>query len=344
MADFKKKEKNNDAYKRLVSDLKSGTLAPLYALYGEERYLLENVLGRMRATVAKGTEEFNYKRLEGKSLTMDDLQEAVDAMPVFSDRVFVEVQDYDMSRLTEETRADLIRILSDIPEYTTVAFVFPGDDMKLDGRAKSSAQLKNLFTQVDFNQQESGDLIKWVMKHAKDVGKTIDRPTADHLIFVTDGLMTTMTGEIEKLGAYCTGEAITKADIDAIVTPTLEADLWGLLDAIADGNIRLAAEKMNGMLENNESASGIIYTISQRLRQLASTRAMLDSGATMQEIQSALGVKDYPAKKLVGAARKLSLKLWRRDLKASLDAAYKLNSNYRREKEILAELIARLGA
>lgn len=343
MADYKNK-KSNDAYNKLRADLKNGTLAPLYAFCGEERYLLEFMLGKLRATVAKGTEEFNYKRLDGKTLTVQELQEAVDAMPVFSDRVFVEVQDYDMSRLGESEREELIRILSDIPEYTTVVFVFPGGEMKLDGRVKANARLKALFTQVDFNPQESGDLIKWVMRHAKEAGKTIDRASAEYLIFITDGLMTTMTGEIEKLGAYCTGDAITKADIDAVVTPTLEANLWALIDAIADGNHTLSAKLMTGMLENNESAGGIIYFVSQRLRQLLSTRAMLDSGATMQEIQSALGVKDYPAKKLVGAARKQSVKRWRHDLSAALDAAYSLNSNYRREKEIMAELIARLGA
>lgn len=344
MADYRKQQKTNDAYNKLRADIKAGTLAPLYALYGEERYLLEFCLGQMRNTVEKGTEEFNYKRLDGKTLTWQDLQEAVDSVPMFSDRIFIEIQDYEFNKMGDEARKEFIRILSDIPEYTTVAFVFPGDEFKLDSRVKANAALKELFSPVEFITQEGSDLVKWVVRHAKDAGKAIDKPTAEYLIFVTGGLMTSMTGEIEKLAAYAKGESITKADIDAIVTPTVEAVIWDLTDAIADGNSGLAAKKMGELLQNNENANGIIYVISQKMRQLLSTRAILDDGGTMNEIISALQIKEYPAKKLVGSARKLSLKRWRKNMNYCVEAAYMLNSNYRREKEILAELIARIGA
>ena len=72
---------------------------------------------------------------------------------------------------------------------------------------------------VNFARQETGELVKWVRRRFRALGKDIDGNLASELIFLCGDLMTNLIGEIEKIGAYAKGAQITRADIDA-VAPT----------------------------------------------------------------------------------------------------------------------------
>ena len=96
----------NKGYQKLKSDLSAGNIGQVYIFYGEESYLREYYLGEIKKKlVPAGFEEFNYHRLSGKTLTMQELNEAVEAMPMMAERTLVVVTDCDLFKLPEEQRA-----------------------------------------------------------------------------------------------------------------------------------------------------------------------------------------------------------------------------------------------
>ena len=65
----------NKGYQKLKSDLSAGNIGQVYIFYGEESYLREYYLGEIKKKlVPTGFEEFNYHRLSGKTLTMQELK------------------------------------------------------------------------------------------------------------------------------------------------------------------------------------------------------------------------------------------------------------------------------
>ena len=109
----------------LKADLKAETLKNAYIFYGEETYLRQSYLNQVReALVPAGFEEFNYHRLGGKGLSMQTLQEAVEAMPMMAQHTLVTVTDLDIFKLDMSARGAFIEIISDIPEYCTVIFIY----------------------------------------------------------------------------------------------------------------------------------------------------------------------------------------------------------------------------
>ena len=73
-----KKETADKGFAQLKSDLKEQTIRPVYVFYGEETYLREYYLDQLRrALIPAGFEEFNYHKLEGKSLTVQALGDIV---------------------------------------------------------------------------------------------------------------------------------------------------------------------------------------------------------------------------------------------------------------------------
>lgn len=340
------KDKDNGAYDALRRAIKAKAPERVYAFLGKERYLLGSSLASLRGLIAKGTEEFNDRRLDGRTLTAEELFEAVDAMPVFSDYMLVEIDDFSFDKTDEAMRTALVEALSDVPEYMTVVFILPAsaEEFKLDQRLKGNKRLRELITEVQFNRQEGGSIARWISKHCEAGGRQISRADADYLAYLTDGLMTTMNGEIEKLCAYSAGPVITRADIDAVVTPVPEAATYELTDAVVAGNWDKALGKLADLTYMEVAPHVILAAISAKLRQLMAAKLMRDAGINLAEYTRIFEFRyDFQAKAVYTAAAKLPLPVCKKSVRLAAETAYKLNSSSSDGTELLTELLVLLA-
>lgn len=335
----------NPEYDQLRDDLKNGAPRRVYVFYGEERYLLEDAVRRLRAMIPEGTGEFNHHRLEGKDLDLNDLADAIDALPAFSERTLTEVTDCDLGRLGEGDRGRLTAMLSDVPDYATVVFIFDTVEYKLDGRTKANQELKKLFTAVEFTPQSERVLTSWTVKILASAGKRITRPAVQRLIAMTGGLMTGLRAELEKLISYTGGDAVDVADVEAVVVPVPEAAAWELTDALIAGKSDTALERLSELLKMNEAAHKLLYGVSLKLRQLLIARICLDARASRKEFMELAGLRfDFQARALLDAAARLTGEKCAAFCRMAADTAYRLNSSSRDEGELLADLAVRILA
>ena len=102
------KKQTADGLTQLKAQLKSGDFARLYVFHGEERYLLEHYLGLLRKKLLDGpAEDFNYHRFPQGAVDLQALTDAVEAVPMMAERTLVQVDDYDLSKLSEAGREGL---------------------------------------------------------------------------------------------------------------------------------------------------------------------------------------------------------------------------------------------
>ena len=81
------KKRPDSGYQKLKTDLKEETVGQIYIFYGEESYLREYYLGELKKKlVPEGFEEFNLHTLAGRGLSMQDLTDAIEAMPMMAER------------------------------------------------------------------------------------------------------------------------------------------------------------------------------------------------------------------------------------------------------------------
>ena len=134
-----RKKSDAPSYKELVRRLKTEGPGSLYVLYGAEDYLVRSFARQLRdACVSAGTEDFDAKRLEGPGLNADDLAGALEAIPFFGGRTFVELHGVDINQCTGERFQQL---LGDIPEWCTVVVTLP-EGVKPDGRLSLTKLLR----------------------------------------------------------------------------------------------------------------------------------------------------------------------------------------------------------
>lgn len=223
--------------------MKAGVPANLYIFYGEERYLLQTMAQRLKELlIPAGFEEFNYHRLTGKGLTVQELAETAEAMPMMAEHTLITVTDMDIFKLDEGQRTALIDLLSDFPPYCTLIFLYEQLTYKRDGKMKKLCAALNEYVQeVEFVQQERKDLLNWLKRRFAAAGHDIDQTAADHLLFTCGSLMRGLIPEIEKIAAYAKQERITIADIDAVAEPVLDARVFDMTNAVTARNYDRAA-------------------------------------------------------------------------------------------------------
>ena len=119
--------------------------------------------------------------------------------------------------------------------------------------------------------------------------------------------MTQLEGEIKKISSYASGEEIQRSDIDAVVTPVLNAQTFDISNAIAGGNFQLALTKIAGTFRH----AGRAHRDSWRGR-LADQKALLcENPCDLREEPADVYGADrkqssYPANLTFTAARSVS--------------------------------------
>ncbi|MEY8386115.1 DNA polymerase III subunit delta [Oscillospiraceae bacterium 38-13] len=309
MVDTKKTSSRGSALQKLKTDLKTGRPASAYIFYGEESYLREYYLGELRKKlIPPGSETFNSHRLEGKELTAQTLAEAVEAMPMLAERTLISVIDWDIFKLGENQREKLIALLEDLPPYCCVVFVYDTLEYKPNKTMKKLCKALDAYVEaVEFQAASSAELLPWIARRFKALGKEIDRNTAEYLAFVCGGLMTGLVPEIEKIAAYAKGPSITRKDVDAVADPVLSAKVFKLSDEVIQGNYDKAASTLGDLLKMQTEPIVILAALGSQLRRIWTARLALDSGRDRLWLMDLWGLRsNFQVNQLFDAARRTS--------------------------------------
>lgn len=331
-------------YQQLKKDLSAGTPGQLYILHGEETYLRDYYLGRLKELLLTGgMGEFNLHQISAKDMSPHRLEEAVDCLPMMAERTLIIITDYDLFKAGEKDREGYCKLFGQLPDYCCIVFVYDLLPYKSDARTKLAAAIKQNGVVVNFARQDQGDLVDWVRRRFRALGKDIDSRLALDLIFLCGDLMNNLIGEIEKIGAYAKGQRITREDINAVATPQLDAVVFRMTDAIGEGRFDQAAGVLGELYQMQEPPMRILFSLGKQMRQLYSARLMLERGQGTASLAAMWGLKPYPADKLMRSARRFSLKWCRRAVVLCGQADLDMKSTGQDPQQLLTTLLLELA-
>lgn len=332
--------------KELKNALKTGSFAPLYFFFGEERYLQEHYLAALKKKVVSGPmEEFNYRRLTSDTMSVEALQDAVESMPMMAEMTLVQVDDYDPFAQNEETREKLIAIFSDIPDTCCLVFTYDTVNFSRDGKKKKLMDcVKKFGTMVEFPKQTASALVEWISRHFREQGKTITPDLCQHLIFLTGGSMTLLHTEIGKIAAYSRMDAVSRQDIDAVVEPVLTAVMFDITDALAEGDYDKALVKLQDLLHTREEPISILAVVGGHFRRLLTARTVLASGRGADALMPLLSTNsDYYCRKVMGQAARLTDEMCLQAVELCFETDCKLKCSFDDGPRLLELLLLRLA-
>ncbi len=330
---------------QLKNDLKLGSPASLYIFHGEEQFLRSHYLELLKKKVLDGpAEEFNYHRFTQENMDLEELARAVEALPMMAERTLIQVDDYDFNRQPESSREAFCAILEDIPPYCTLVLVYTTVEYKVDGRM---TRLKNALgrgVEVEFGRQSQRELNNWIHRHFQTHGKSISDQLCEYLTFITGGTMTALGGEIEKIAAFSSGSEITRQDIDTVVEPVLDAQVFQMTNAITEGNYASALSILRTLLQMQEEPIPLLAAIGGQFRRLLWAKTAMSAGqgegCLSDMLRSATGraPQEYAVRKTMSAARKISDRFCEQAVTLCLEADARLKS-YSGDPERVLELL-----
>ena len=331
----------------LRKKLKSGVLDRCYLLYGKERYLQDYYGRELRKTVlGREDDPFNLRLLEGKNLDLQALADAVDAYPSFAERAMVEVRDYDPFQISEDEVKRLFAILEDLPDYCCVVFLYDTVEFKPDKRKKKLwEQLKKLVTLVEFPLQGQGELTRWIQKHFNAKGKEITQEDAAYLLFLCGSQMDNLTNEIGKVAAYAKAGNVSRADIDAVVVPVVEAQTFKLTDALSEKDYERAAELMYKLFQLGTEPIAINATIGSQLRKLYAARLVKEAGGNAFTLAQLLGSSsDYTCRQYLRICTSFREAWYLRMIRLSAETDLGMKSSQGDPEDLLRSLFVTMAA
>lgn len=346
----KKKSVDNTARLELKKALETGQLKHLYLFHGEEAFLRDSYLNKLKATILPaGLEDFNLHTAKGKACSVDWIEQAVDCLPMMSERTLVVVTDFDLFSQGEKGRDRLLALLPALPDYCTLVFVYDLLPFKMDGRSKLSALLKKMGAVVEFQRQEEKTLVSWICGQFKRAGKSIDTMDASYLIFLCGDLMHDLSSEIGKIAAYADHPRVTREDIDAVAMPQISASVFKMTDALAARDFDKAADLLADLLHSQESPVMILSVMGKYFRQLYTARLFLDQKRPKTEYMALWNMSGWfmeqQADRLINAAGKFSPAWCRYAVRrcAEADAAVK-SAPRGQEGDVLTALLVELAS
>lgn len=284
--------------------LKNKNFDHLYFFVGEETFLSNYYLDALK-TALKCNADFDYSVLDAENIS--ELQEAVEGMPMMSEKKLVVVKGIDFSdEIKKAEDADFVaELLEIVPGF--VCLVFQCRTIKKTSKIYKT--LKEKCTLVEFSFQKPQDVARWVLKACQSKNIRIDRETAAYLVDCAGVDMTLLETEIEKLSSYCGEEPVTIEAIDKIVIKSIDAKTYQLMDAVFDGHSKEAFELLNELsVAENGKPVYLNASLMGTIRTLLEYEALSTEGKSNAAICDKLRI--YPAK-----AKKYSVYLKRIDKK-----------------------------
>ena len=316
----------------------------LYLLWGPEDYLREQYLGQLKKLcLPEGEDSFSYRRIDGPELGLEELRTALDAMPFMTERSFVELRGVDINKLKEPE--SYIKLLTDIPDYCTAAFV-QSAEYEPDGRLKLVKALKENARELKFTRQPQGMLTDWIIRRFAAAGKSIELEAAQRLIFISGDLMSRLIPEIDKIAAYAGGERVTCADVEAVANHIPEAVIFDMTEYIAQKKYNTAASVLSELLADKANEPiPMLAMLGLQMRKLYAARLALEQDLGTKFVMDACGIKyDYIASKLMSAARGYTLPQLTRAVELCAETDYKIKSSSQDDRELLKEVVTRIAA
>lgn len=331
-------------YSAAVRELKQQGSAKAYLLWGPEDYLREQYLTELKKIcLPEGEDSFSYHRMDGPELNLEQLRQAMDALPFMTERSFIELRDMDVNKVKDADTLE--KLLKDVPDYCVLVFVL-GADYEMDGRLKSVKALRQNVKELKFTSQSQGQLTDWLVRRFAAAGKGIELDAAQRLIFISGELMSGLIPEIEKVAAYAKGERVTVADVEAVANHIPEAVIFDMTEYIAQKKYNTALSVLAELLaDKNNEPIAMLAMLGMQMRRLYAARLSIEQSLGVKYVMDACAIKsDYVAKKLINAARGFTLPQLIKAVELCAETDYKMKSSSQDERELLKEAVLRIAA
>jgi len=224
---------------------------PIYLLYGPEDYLIEEeIQGILNRTLSQKERGFNYHLFSGEEHSGQEIVQAAQTLPMFSQYRFVLVREADHM---DEKKVEALMEYIKKPSPSTCLVLYGQTTGSWKTHRK---EIENAGKVTEYTRLKGKALVSWMKNRMKEKGKTLSDESADYLVEVVGDHLYDLDNALEKV-FLSVGEkqAIELSDMEDITSEVKVSTVFDLTDAIGRQNL----EKALGILEKAMESKAILF-------------------------------------------------------------------------------------
>lgn len=313
----------------LEKELKAGSLASLYLLFGEETFLLETNLKKIKKSFGEIVKGINYILIDEDTIEniISDIEtpafgyekKLIIARNTGIFKVGAKKQKESVNKLKEKLNDYIKENIDTIKESVVIVFV-----EEEAGKSSLLNTIDKLGIVCKFEYQKPAQIQKRLKAICNSYKVDIDVPTMQYFIECCGTNMQELVNEIRKLIEYVgNGGTIKREDIDKLSIKKIESIIFELTDNLGKKNTAKALEVLNNLIYAKEPVQKILITLYNHFKKLYLTKIAIKD---KKDIVSSLDLKPnqtFLANKYRGQASYFKEDELRRIIKELIDLDYK---------------------
>lgn len=265
----------------LRNQLKKGEIAPVYLLFGAEKYLRDLAAKTITEKVLADSSlrEFNETIYSLNDTEFPHAISAAEQLPMISSRRVVRITE--INKLKEDAEETLTRYVMRPSETSVVIFVAD----ELDKRRRFAKTLIDNCVSVEFTQLSDAELMMWAKGKLKESNAQIDDRALRQLVALVGNNVLRLTNEVEKLAVAALPDSLIKFElVEQLVPNSRELSNFELTDYLLSKNRARALQILHKILDDGAEPLMLLGLIASNFRRLSLAKEMMRNGVDRGEV------------------------------------------------------------
>jgi DNA polymerase-3 subunit delta len=298
----------------------------LAIFYGDDGFAIDQAINELGKGIAKALKnkdaaEMNILHVDAGSAKFQEIESAIMVISFFSQgHRLVILENLVKNRQIKEKnfQKKLLAMFNNIPETTQV--IIPIHDALISKSRGWETYKKSFFLRkwadkeghpITFSKEyqlpSDREMPRWIQDHAKAMKGKFDPHAAASLASLIGNDTAIAHQEILKCLTYVNfSRAVEEMDVHQLVSYGGVANIFDMVDAMAQGQARKAQKLYHRLLEESLPQE-IFAMVIRQFRLLIQAREVIDQGGRQQDVANRTGQHPYVAGKIEAQARRFTM-------------------------------------
>lgn len=262
---------------KLEQELNAKTLNSIYVLYGEEKYLLENTVNKIKKIFGTLQEGINYASLD--ETNVNNIIAEIETPSFGFDKKLIIVKKSGL--LSKESKSKNQNTISKrLAEYVEKNFKIINQSVVIviiEEKVEKCTLLdvlkkleeKNNVAICEFQKLKLNEIVVRLKKVCALYNVQVDENALAYLVEISGTSMQNLMNEIRKLIEYVGNDGkITKEDVKLLATQEIDNIIFNLTDSMGVKDTKKALDTLKDLIYLKESLQGIMINLYRHFKKL----------------------------------------------------------------------------
>jgi len=328
-------------YENMLNLIKQEKIYPVYLFYGKENYLKEDISKKLRnRLIDPAYRELNYKVFYGDKLSINDVINDLETLPLMSGHKLVVIKDAEKINKNDETKLiDYFNQLSLKNIFSTLIIIYK----ESNPNKKLITAIKRIGIAANFNITDKAKLALWINSKFRQSNKKITQEGLFYLQSIIGSDLGRLFNEIEKIDIYTKDQKIIeKEDVMISIGGSEAVNIFKVLDSVGNKDIKNAIDGLVKLNQGNLHHLSIFAMIYRQIKLILQTKLLLAGGLNFKEVEKELKLPYFVVEKMIRQSKKYTFKEICKSYELLNIADLAFKDSQQEPKIILEELVVKI--